>query len=71
MSRAEQLRNDDTDSACLQANGYFLGTTTDGELVIALDVDGEAQRGIFLDAAAARGFLDRFTAEMVEMGWLS
>jgi len=69
-SRADQLRNDDTDRVCVQAKGYFLGATPEGELVIAFDLDGEAQAGVFLDKAAARDFLDRFTAEMQEMGFL-
>ena len=71
MSRAEQLRNDNTDRVCMQANGYFLGDTPEGDLVIAFDLNGNAQAGIFLDRNQARDFLDRFTAEMQEKGWLS
>jgi len=70
-TRAEQLRNDDTDRVCLQADGYFLGSTPEGELVVAFDVSGHPQFGIFLDKDAARDFLDRFTAEMQAMGFLS
>jgi len=69
-TRAEQLRNDDTDRQCRQAEGYFLGES-DGELVIAFDVSGHPQFGIFLDRDAARDFLDRLTAEMQAMGFLS
>lgn len=71
MMRAEQLRNDDTDRVCIQANGYFLGTTPEGELVIAFDMGGKAQAGVFLDRDGATDFLDRFTSEMQAMGWLS
>lgn len=71
MTRAEQLRNDDTDYVCMQAEGYFLGSTPEGELVVAFDVKGAPQFGIFLDKDAARDFLDRFTAEMQAMGFLS
>lgn len=70
-SRASQLRNDDTDRVCMQADGYFLGATPEGELVIALDMSGQPQAGIFLNQAGATDFLDRFTAEMQAMGWLS
>lgn len=69
--RAEQLRNDDTDRICRQADGYFLGATPEGELVIAMDMGGEAQAGIFLDRAGSIDFLDRFTAEMLAMGFPS
>lgn len=71
MRRANQLRNDDCDRVCAQANGYFLGVTPENELVIALDVDGQPERGLFLNAESARNFLDRFTAEMLAMGWLA
>ena len=71
MSRAEQLRNDDTDRVCMQADGYFLGVAPEGDLVIAFDLNGNAQAGIFLDRNQARDFLERFTAEMQEKGWLS
>lgn len=70
-NRLAQLRNDDTDRTCLQADGYFLGETDDGEMVIAFDLGGNAQAGIFLDRAAATDFLDRFTSEMHGKGWLS
>ncbi len=69
--RAAQLRNDDTDRICMPADGYFLGQTPEGELVVALDLGGDAQAGIFLDRAAAVDFLDRYTAEMAAMGFLS
>jgi len=71
MTRAEQLRNDDTDRVCREAEGYFLGHTPEGDLVIAFDVSGYPQFGIFLDKDGARDFLDRFTAEMQAMGFLS
>lgn len=73
-TRAEQLRNDDTARRCMQAHGYFLGSTgkgAEGELVIAFELGGMAQAGIFLDRDAATDFLDRFTAEMQARGWLS
>lgn len=70
-TRAEQLRNDDTDRVCREAEGYFLGQADEGELVIAFDVKGHPQFGIFLDADGARDFLDRLTAEMQAMGFLS
>lgn len=69
--RAEALRNDDTDRVFIQANGYFLGVTPEGKLVIAFDTSGQDQWGIFLDHAAAVDFLDRFTAEMQAMGFLT
>ena len=69
--RASQLRNDDTDRQCIQANGYFLGATPENDLVIAMDFGGEAQGGIFLNREAALSFLDRFTAEMEAMGFLT
>ena len=71
QTRAQQLRNDDTDRVCMQADGYFLGATPKGELVIAFDLGGRSQAGVFLDRAAAVDFLDRFTAEMQAMGFLS
>lgn len=64
-TRAEQLRNDDSDRVCRQADGYFLGQTPEGELVIAFDVANSPQFGIFLDGPAARDFL-----EMQAMGFL-
>lgn len=70
-TRAAQLQNDDTDRTCVQADGYFLGATPEGELVVAFDLGGSAQAGVFLDRAAAIDFLDRYTAEMQEMGFLS
>lgn len=71
ISRAKQLRNDDADRVCMQANGYFLGDTPEGDLVIAFDLGGKAEAGIFFDRNQAHDFLDRFTAEMDEKGWLS
>lgn len=69
--RADLLRNDDTDRRCIDAQGYFIGQAPEGELVIAFDMGGEAQAGVFLDRAASIDLLDRFTAEMESMGWLS
>lgn len=71
MSRAAELRNDDTERSCRQADGYFLGASPEGDLVIAFDVAGEPEFGLFFNAESARDFLNRFTAEMQEMGWLS
>lgn len=71
MSRAAELRNDNTERTCRPADGYFLGATPEGELVIALDIGGDAECGIFLDRQAALDFLDRFAAEMQEMRWLA
>lgn len=70
-TRAQQLRNDDTNRRCKQAQGYFLGSTGHDELVIAFELGGQPDAGIFLDRAQSIDFLDRFTAEMQAMGWLS
>lgn len=70
-TRAEQLRNIDQDGMCIAADGYVIGSTEDNQLVIVPDVGGRHQFGIFLDAEAALDFLDRLTAEMQAMGFLS
>ncbi len=70
-ARADSLRNDDTDRLCRQADGYFLGQTPEGDIVIAFETGEKAQFGIFLDRAGAVDFLDRYTAEMEAMGFLT
>lgn len=69
-TRAEQLRNIDAEGVCHPAESYIIGTTDDGEIVIVPETSGK-HFGIFLDAEKARDFLDRFTAEMQAMGFLS